>query len=177
VSALFSPVPSDWLVRRLAKQLEGLSSSDVRAALARARISLDFPAEEISGTTFARDAGPRARASTGGKRKPAVVYGVSVQDLIGANLIRPPLALTQKYLGQEVTARIETDGRVSFGGQTYKSPSVAAAMARAAVKGAPPPPRKYWQTNGWTFWHYRDEDGQLRELAALRDEFLRTRGP
>ena len=178
VNALFSPEPSDWFVRRLANQLDGLTPSDVRAALARARISLDFPTEELSRTTPVPDALAVARLRTpkDGEKKQPVVYGVSVHDLVAANLLRPPLALTQKYLGQEVTTQIETDGRVTFDGRTYDSLSVAAGMARVSVKGAPTPPRKFWQTNGWTFWHYRDEDGQLRELATLRDKFLKARG-
>jgi hypothetical protein len=38
VEALFSPEPTDWFVRRLVKQLDGLTPSDVRAALARAHV-------------------------------------------------------------------------------------------------------------------------------------------
>ena len=129
VNALFSPEPTEWFVRRLAKQLDGLTPSDVRAALARARISLDFPTEELSRITPVPDAPAVARRRTpkddasvpDGQKKPPAVYGVSVQDLIGANLLRAPLALTQKYLGREVTAQIETDGRVTFDGRTYDS--------------------------------------------------------
>jgi hypothetical protein len=142
VNALFSPEPTDWFVRRLAKQLDGLTPSDVRAALARARISLDFPTEEPGAIPVqGAPAVARPRTPKGGRKKPPVVYGVSVQDLIAANLLRTPLALTQKYLGQEVTARLETDGRVTFDGQTYDSLSVAAGMARVSVKGPPPLPR------------------------------------
>lgn len=166
VRELFSPEPSDWLVRRLAKQLDGLAPNDVRAALSRARISLDFPPQEPPHVVT-----PRAAH----KKRPPASYSVSVNDLIGANLLRPPVAVTQKYLGRVVTAQIETDGRVTFDGRTYDSLSEAAGMARVSVKGAPPPPRRFWQTNGWTFWRYRDEDGQLRELATLRDAFVRAR--
>jgi len=188
VNALFSPEPSGWLVRRLASQLDGLTPNDVRAALSRARISLDFPREEPPHTATSPGVAPvatRPRAPKGGgsvphgephARKPPASYGVSVNDLIGAGLLRPPLAVTKKYFGREVTAQIEVDGRVTFDGETYDSLSVAAGMARVSVKGAPPPPRKFWQTNGWMFWQYRDDDGQLRELATLRDKFLGAGG-
>ena len=70
-----------------------------------------------------------------------------------------------------MSARIESDGRVSCLGETYNSVSVAAAMARRSIIGDQPG-RKYPQTNGWTFWQFRDEDGQLRELTVLRERFV-----
>ena len=45
VEKLFTPEPSQWLVRRLARDLDGLTEGDVRAALGRAGITLDFPSE------------------------------------------------------------------------------------------------------------------------------------
>jgi Restriction Enzyme Adenine Methylase Associated/Type I restriction enzyme R protein N terminus (HSDR_N) len=176
IDNLFAPEPSSWLVRRLAKQLDGLTPTDVRAALSRARISLDFPREDPRVAGAKGHVGVRRSSQPRAGRIKGEHYGVSVGQLIEAGLIRPPLQIEQRYMGQTVTGQIESDGRVSFGGQTYKSLSVAAAMARVSVKGAPPPPRKYWQTNGWTFWHYRDETGELRELAYLRDAYLASVG-
>jgi hypothetical protein len=40
-------------------------------------------------------------------------------------------------------------------------------MARKSNVGAPPG-REYPQTNGWTFWRFRDTDGHLAFVDALR---------
>lgn len=40
-------------------------------------------------------------------------------------------------------------------------------MARKSVAGAPTG-REYPQTNGWTFWQYRQPDGTLRYVDGLR---------
>ena len=55
VEALFEPEPSTWLVRRLAKNTEGLTAGDVKAALSRARITLDLPAAELPLTPTAAE--------------------------------------------------------------------------------------------------------------------------
>jgi hypothetical protein len=107
---------------------------------------------------------------------PEAVARVTVKDLIEVDLIRPPLELSRTYKGQQLSARIERDGRVSCLGETYESVSVAAGYARRAVIGAKHG-RKYPQTNGWTFWRFRDEDGQVRELTVLRERFVARRTP
>ena len=42
-------------------------------------------------------------------------------------------------------------------------------MARKSVVGEKPG-RPYPQTNGWTFWEYRAQDGSRRLIDALRRE-------
>jgi hypothetical protein len=45
-------------------------------------------------------------------------------------------------------------------------------MARKTVIDAPPG-RPYPQTNGWTFWCFRDpKSGGLRDMDSLRQQFL-----
>lgn len=88
-------------------------------------------------------------------------------DLIAESLIRPPLELSKLYRGHQLSARIEADGQLSFGGKRYVSLSTAAGVGRVSVAG-PFPDREYPQTNGWTFWQFRDSDGQLLELDVLR---------
>lgn len=166
VNSLFAPEPSPWLIRRLARELGGLSQGDIRAALNRARIHLDFPHVELTGKPFVDPPDPPPGLT---------VIGVSVKDLIDADLVRPPLELAKTYLGSKLSATIEADGRVRCLGEIYSSLSTAAGMARASVKGAPSG-RKFPQTNGWMFWQFRDEDGQTRELSVLRERFLKERG-
>jgi hypothetical protein len=92
---------------------------------------------------------------------------VSLQDRTTAGLIKLPLAIEKTYKGHRFTARVETDGRVSFLGKTYASLSTSAGMARLSIIGAPPG-REYPQTNGWIFWRFEDEDGQVKPLDVLR---------
>ena len=92
---------------------------------------------------------------------------VSRDDAAGASLIRPPLELSKLYRGRDLSARVEADGQVSFQGKRYESLSTAAGVARVSVAG-PFADREYPQTNGWTFWQFRDSDGKVRELDLLR---------
>jgi hypothetical protein len=76
------------------------------------------------------------------------------------------------YKGVRLEALIESDGRVRFGEDSYDSLSTAGGMARKSVVGAPPG-RAYPQTNGWTFWLYRDSaSGELRPIDDLRQQYL-----
>jgi len=176
VDGLFTPEPSPWLIRRLANQLEGLTQGDVKDALGRARIAFDFPAREqpiSSRHVGVPEPGPDPQPEAKAKKRqrlprPKEVSDVSVQQLIDGGLIEPPLELRRLYKGHELSGRVEPDGRVSFGGSTYNSVSVAAGMARKSVIGATPG-SKYPQTNGWTFWRFRDGDGPFRELSVLRE--------
>ena len=188
VEALFEPEPSAWLVRRLANSTDGLTAGDVKAALLRARITLDLPAAELESSPPARER-PRVlpmpttpdetssheEEQQPGTRRPAASYDVSVKDLLDAGLIRPGLKLRKRYLGSEVEATIEPDGRVRYGSETFKSLSIAAGAARVAVKGPPSDGRRYYQTNGWTFWEYEDEAGRRREIQEIRERYLADR--
>jgi hypothetical protein len=75
------------------------------------------------------------------------------------------------YRGTRLAARIDGPTRIVFDGRAYDSLSVAAAMARKGIIGSPPG-RPYPQTNGWTFWQYRREDGDLRVIDHLRRELF-----
>jgi hypothetical protein len=95
----------------------------------------------------------------------------AVADLIAAGLIRPLLRLERTYKGVELAATVEADGKVRFADGIYDSLSTAAGMARKSVIGAPEG-RQYPQTNGWTFWQYRDpETGRPRVIDDLRQQY------
>jgi hypothetical protein len=179
VQDLFAPEADPWLVRRLARDLEGLTQGDVKTALGRARISLDFPAAEPAASDEERKARPAAAARpvrrSGDERSRPASYDVDVADLLEAGLIPSGAVLRKTYLGQEVTARVEPDGRIRFGSQIYKSLSTAAGAARVSVKGPPPGGRRYYQTNGWTFWEFEEKAGNWQEMQALRERFLSER--
>jgi hypothetical protein len=85
------------------------------------------------------------------------------------------LELERTYKDVRLTASIEIDGTVSFGGRTSLTLSAAGGIARKSVLGTPPqdPPPA---TNGWIFWQFRDKKtGKLREIDSLRQEFLASK--
>jgi hypothetical protein len=171
VEALFKPEPSPWLVRRLARALDGLTQGDIRAALSRARIALDFPPAEPVGSA---EVGTAVTQEERTDREPAR-YDVAVKDLLDAQLIRPGAELRKRYLGRNLSATVEPDGRVRFEDEVYNTLSVAAAAARVSVKGPPPDGRRYYQTNGWTFWECEDLTGEWSPIDVLRQRYLERR--
>jgi len=173
VKALFDPEPATWLVRRLAREIDGLTAGDIRAALSRARITLDLPPADTGITPPRQEVTaqkpPQRAAST---RKVAARYDVTLKQLLDAGLIQPGAALRQRYLDRDVTATVEPDGRVRVGDEIFKSLSIAAGAARVNVKGRPADGRRYYQTNGWTFWEFTDESGRQQPIQALRTRYL-----
>lgn len=100
---------------------------------------------------------------------------MTLPNLIAAGLITAPLGVERDYKGVKLTAVIQPDGTVFFGGESYDSLSTAGGFARKMVVGAPEG-RPYPQTNGWTFWLFRDpQTDQLKDMDSLRQEFLASR--
>ena len=156
---------SGSIVRLVRKRTQGIKPAEIRESLKRADIQIDFPPIPISSpsTNGRAQKTPRSAKS----RKP-VVTAVNIADLINKGLINPPLQLEAMYKGSNLTATIQADGTVRFGGKSYNSLSTAAGMARASLR-KPPPGRKYPQTNGWTFWKYRGtKTGELLSIDILR---------
>lgn len=151
------------LVRLILKRAGGLSAADIRASLKRAKIRIDFPVPILPGSPEGPPVPPEAPAEA------------TLENLIAAGLIRPPLELERDYKGVHLVAVIHQDGMVEFAGEAYNSLSKAAGMARKTALGSPPE-RPYPQTNGWAFWQYRDkETGELREMDHLRKQYLAAR--
>ena len=92
---------------------------------------------------------------------------VTLQDLISSGTVRLPLDIETTYKWQQLTARIEADGNVTWNGTTYDSLSVAGGMARKSIVGTLSG-REYPPTNGWTFWRFQDSDGRLAFIDVLR---------
>jgi len=69
-----------------------------------------------------------------------------------------------------ISDQVAADGTVSWAGTAVSSPSLAAAMARKSVIGAPRG-KKYPQTNGWIFWRFRDTDGSMHNIDVFRQRF------
>jgi len=97
----------------------------------------------------------RARSKSKGE-------GVALTDLIAAGILSPPLKLLRKYKGKMLEATLLAGGVVEFQGQRYDTCSGAAEAARATVSG------HRMNTNGWTFWQYRDAAGKRHGLDDAR---------
>lgn len=94
-------------------------------------------------------------------RGPARAHvGVTVSDLIAADLLAAGTTLLPARGGLEVTATILPDGRIACGDEIYSTPSGAADATTGTAQ------------NGWTFWLADTPDGAFT-LAALREVYLR----
>jgi hypothetical protein len=156
VSKLFNE-QDDSLIRLIVKNADELRASDVRDSLRRGDFDIKYP-QSISIRT--QNSAPSRGAVTPDEsdNDSATERGarVHMSDLIEAKIIAPPTEIEVVFKGQRLTALIGKDGLIHFDGQTYNSPSLAAGFARNKVSGPPPDGRPYWQTNGWTFWRYRE---------------------
>jgi hypothetical protein len=134
-------------------------------------VSLDFPVELAA----LAEAGPRPRRAARKARAAgaSAAEGVTVQDLIAAGLLQPPVKLVRDYKGRELTATVLADGRVRVGAAEFDSLSQAAGAARAQVigksKGGRLPP-----TNGWEFWRL-EVGGKRVAIDLRRQEFLKRK--
>ena len=161
IVGLFEPEPDAGLVRLLRRELPALKPAEIRAAVMRVRSTAPF--EPMGRSKPEEQKAPKEQAPKAhGAGTPW--GGVTLGDIIASGLLQPPVDLFRRYKGHDLAARIERDGRVSCGGQVYGSLSVAGQMARRTVIGE----NQRAQTNGWTYWRYRDEVGELRELDLLR---------
>lgn len=91
-------------------------------------------------------------------RKPVVVRGRSSSKAVLAAYVTRPLRLRARYKGKVLKARVLSNGVISFAGQRYQSPSMAACAAlphRRAI-------------NGWHFWTYERAPGDWVRLKELR---------
>ena len=170
------------LIRLIRKRTPELTPSEIRESLKRADIRIDFPVVSVSSQSLAREeivdettAPVEIVEKTKEGQKTLNIPGIKVSDLIRADLIDPPLKLEKVYKGAHLEAEIQPDGTIVFDGDTYKSLSLAAALARKSIIGAPEG-RRYPQTNGWMFWKYWDsETGRLEEIDILRQRYLNGR--
>jgi len=173
------------LIRVISKKAAGgLTQSEVRTSLKRAKIRIDFPLPSVPAKPTAAPGAPEdgrkkresapARHEAGKKARETIAgqADATLTNLIEAGLIQAPLELERDYRGVHVAAVIQPNGTVVFDGQPYDSLSTAGGMARKSVIGTPGD-RPYPQTNGWQFWRYRDkESGEVREMDHLRKQYL-----
>ena len=193
---LFSPEP-DRILLRLVKRFvkEGVkkvSSKEIRASLARVRARFDSPAEpgvaRPSGKSVDQDrasvGSERARkawatrrgkhetqagTSAGAPKERTTHTSSSLREIIDAGLIKPPLKLSRHYRGTNLEAELLLDGSVRFQDKTFKTLSAAGNYARGTITGRP------MSTNGWAFWCYQNQDGNVVPLDAAWQEYLKQK--
>jgi hypothetical protein len=179
------------LLRLLRRNTSGLKPNEVRASLKRANpVRIDFPEVPVGANPASAPRKP-IREQVGGrarkaplltmvdkaKHKTPAAFETKLTDLIKAGLCQTPLQLEREYRGVHLRAVIQNDGAVGVSGESYDSLSTAGGMARKSVIGSPAG-KPYPQTNGWTFWKFRDpETGRLIEIDALRQKYLKRRLP
>jgi hypothetical protein len=174
VESLAGIDPSTDFLRLIRKRVPALSLTDVRQSVGRATLSLLYQASQPATAIPAPQKTPAqpTGAAAGPIEKPVGLdktpwRHVTLKDLISSGTIALPLDLETTFKGHKLTARIEADLNVTWNGAAYDSLSTAGGMARKSIVGAPAG-REYPQTNGWTFWRFRDADGNLTFVDALR---------
>ena len=167
VSDLYAGDDSGF-ARLVRKRTPELSLAEVKDSLKRAKLSIDFPS--ISALLRAPLLGKAQATTTEAKPDPRPSGSrVSLADLITAGVIAPPLELETTYKKVHLTATVDANGKVIFGGTAYGSPSAAGGAARGSVLGSPAG-GPFPATDGWRFWQFRDpRTGALRPLDELRE--------
>lgn len=98
--------------------------------------------------------------------------GVLLVGLIAAGVIEPPLRLERKYLERRLKAQIEPDGTVTCMGRSFCTLSSAASHARDTCAELLGTDTHHLSSNGWAFWQFRNEKGELESVGSLRRRFL-----
>ncbi len=170
LKGLFGLEPDTSLVNVLQRRTNNLTRRDVAASLRRVRAQFVFPL--VFGSVPDASRPPVEPPPVNPLPDPLPSRLVRLRHLIAAGVIQPPLNLHSTYLGQTLSARIETDGSVTFQEKRFGSLSLAGNAARIAAgfRGKRP------ATNGWRFWRFTDADGQVKEIDVLRQRYLAKGG-
>lgn len=95
-------------------------------------------------------------------------FEVTIQQLLASGHLTAPAKLISTNGVWPATAQLDTNGTISYNGNSYTNPSKAAT----AVKGGP--------ANGWEFWAV-DSGSKVTALSTLRtrylDEQAKSNGP
>jgi predicted type IV restriction endonuclease len=168
VRSMFASVDRS-LVRLIHRKTVKLTPKDIAEALRRLDVRVDLatiPSEARKTSSRQATAKPASRPTGVQQPRRKAHFAVKLSDLIAAGLLRPPLPLFRKYRGKQMEATLLPDGTVQFQGNVYKTCSTAAEVARSTVTG------RRMNTNGWSFWQFRDGNGKSKELIAVRSEYL-----
>lgn len=93
---------------------------------------------------------------------------VTLEHLLKAKIIKAPFSIHVRFKGQDFSAQIDGDGFVLLEGKRHTSLSIAGGIVRAKISGKPEDGLAYRRVNGWTFWHYIDDNGISKKMDHLR---------
>lgn len=96
---------------------------------------------------------------------------VKLADLIEAGIIETPFSIHVNFKNRSFSAEVDSDGFVLMDGKRHTSLSIAGGVVRAIVSGTPNDGLAYRRVNGWIFWRYTDENGQVRPMDVLRKKY------
>ena len=122
------------------------------------------PQEEKTAASARVDRKARVRREQKGKKH----FGIAIAKLIEDGYLNPPIRLFRKYKGRMMEAKLFPDGSVEFEGTRYPSCSTAAETARSTVTG------RKMNTNGWSFWQYKDGKGKTETLLDVRERYVNS---
>lgn len=98
-------------------------------------------------------------------RRTSRFVGITLKQLVNAGVVSAGAKLVSVNRTWPATAAVEADGRVTVNGDSFSTPSAAAAAVRGGA------------TNGWEFWAIEGANG-MTPLAVLRARHLETKpGP
>ena len=170
--------PAKELVAAVRRRVPSLTLREVRESLARARATFEFPVVEEQG--WPRPfIGHQSRPSDGrvdqaatsevqGHRVSPAERSMKLRDLITAGRLGPGGVLQADCRGKHHTAELLDDGRVSYRGAAYPTPSAAGEAAKKATRGQDIP-KSVSSTDGWWFWRAEDrKTGQMATLKQIR---------
>ena len=89
--------------------------------------------------------------------KRARTTGIDNQQFALEGLVRKKTALFRTYKGKEYRALLTPKGKIKYNGKIYETPTAAAMsiVTRSTV-------------NGWTFWYFKNAEGEWARLSDLR---------
>jgi hypothetical protein len=104
--------------------------------------------QEEFDTMFGRTAAKRSRTS-----------GTDKHPLSLDGLVRKKTALFRTYKGKEYRALLTPRGKIKLNGKIFSTPTAAAKsiVDRSAV-------------NGWSFWYFKNTEGEWARLSDLREK-------
>lgn len=161
--------PDKAIVRLVHRRVPKLKPKEIVESLRRLEVRIESPPVVLD----ARRTEPKPKEAKAGRAKRSkrakgtrATINVTLADIIGAGLLKPPLRLFRHYKGRDIEATLQADGQVEFQGTVYHTCSTAAEIARGTVTG------RRMNTNGWSFWQFAGPGGKPRELIAVRKEFV-----
>jgi predicted type IV restriction endonuclease len=164
------------LIRLVRSREPKLAPKDIQDSLRRLDIRIESatPVPETIEPNRKRiaQAHTRRRREANPSRPPGqkAHFGITLIELIKAKYLQTPLPLFRKYKGRVLEATLHPDGTVEFQLKRYPTCSTAAEIARGSVTG------RRMNTNGWSFWQYRDGHGKTQELIEARRRYLEAKG-